>query len=161
MERHLRPGKHNFWPKHYPLTGITSLSDREVIQDDYVTSLIEKLNSTCADVSLCLSVCLPPSPLRQTYSPLCSRPECAHQKPEANEGGRTKIPRTGCCDCGNQDRSLERLPATVDTCLKTEALSYRRAGMLQFTNRISKGDSPYYLTGRRKNTLSRGRNYLL
>lgn len=34
--------------------GITSLGDREVIQDDYVTSLIEKLNSICVDVSLCL-----------------------------------------------------------------------------------------------------------
>lgn len=34
--------------------GITSLGDLEVIQEDYVTSLIEKLNSICADVSLCL-----------------------------------------------------------------------------------------------------------
>lgn len=34
--------------------GFTSLGDLEVIQEDYVTSLIEKLNSICADVSLCL-----------------------------------------------------------------------------------------------------------
>ncbi|KAL0153386.1 hypothetical protein M9458_051305, partial [Cirrhinus mrigala] len=34
-------------------TGIASLGDLEVIQKDYVTSLIEKLNSICADVSLC------------------------------------------------------------------------------------------------------------
>ncbi|KAI2645593.1 Gag-Pol polyprotein [Labeo rohita] len=34
--------------------GIASLGDLEVIQEDYVTSLIEKLNSICADVSLCL-----------------------------------------------------------------------------------------------------------
>uniref|UniRef100_A0A8C2IXL0 Uncharacterized protein n=1 Tax=Cyprinus carpio TaxID=7962 RepID=A0A8C2IXL0_CYPCA len=35
-------------------SGFTSLGDLEVIQEDYVTSLIEKLNSICADVSLCL-----------------------------------------------------------------------------------------------------------
>ncbi|KAI2645438.1 hypothetical protein H4Q32_029412 [Labeo rohita] len=34
--------------------GIASLGDLEVIQEDYVTSLIEKLNSICADVSLSL-----------------------------------------------------------------------------------------------------------
>nr|XP_055047287.1 uncharacterized protein LOC129432726 [Misgurnus anguillicaudatus] len=34
--------------------GISSLGDLEVIQEDYVVSLIEKLNSICADVSLSL-----------------------------------------------------------------------------------------------------------
>lgn len=34
--------------------GITSLGDLEVIQEDYVSSLIEKLNSVSADISLSL-----------------------------------------------------------------------------------------------------------
>ncbi len=32
--------------------GVSSLGDMEVILDDYVISLIDKLNSVCADVSL-------------------------------------------------------------------------------------------------------------
>ncbi|KAI2665983.1 Gag-Pol polyprotein [Labeo rohita] len=40
------------WVKGH--TGIASLGDLEVIQEDYVTSLIEKLTSICADVSLCV-----------------------------------------------------------------------------------------------------------
>ncbi|MGL5118586.1 MAG: integrase catalytic domain-containing protein [Plesiomonas shigelloides] len=35
-------------------SGISCLGDVQVIQEDYVTSLVEKLNSICADVSLCL-----------------------------------------------------------------------------------------------------------
>ncbi|MGL4599928.1 MAG: reverse transcriptase domain-containing protein [Plesiomonas sp.] len=40
------------WVKGRP--GISSLGDLEVIQEDYVVSLVEKLNSVCADVSLSL-----------------------------------------------------------------------------------------------------------
>ncbi len=36
--------------------GVSSLGDMEVILDDYVISLIDKLNSVCADVSLSLPI---------------------------------------------------------------------------------------------------------
>ncbi len=36
--------------------GVSSLGDMEVILDDYVVSLIDKLNSVCADVSLSLPI---------------------------------------------------------------------------------------------------------
>ncbi len=37
-------------------TGVSSLGDMEVILDDYVISLIDKLNSVCANVSLSLPI---------------------------------------------------------------------------------------------------------
>ncbi|ROI16507.1 hypothetical protein DPX16_4541 [Anabarilius grahami] len=61
-----------------------------------------------------------------------SRTECADQKPETDECGRTKVSRTSYGDRRNEDRRSDRIPTTVDTRFKNKALSYRRAGKLQF-----------------------------
>ncbi|KAI2642432.1 Gag-Pol polyprotein [Labeo rohita] len=94
------------WVKGH--TGIASLGDLEVIQEDYVTSLIEKLNSICADVSLCL-----PLPSEKPTHPFVPGQSVLIKSLKLTRIGELKYLGPATVITVNKDGSFDGLPATV------------------------------------------------
>ncbi len=79
---------------------VSSLGDMEVILDDYVISLIDKLNSVCANVSLSL-----PIPSEKPTHNFVPGKQVLVSESETSRSGGTEIIGVNCSHRSDQDWS--------------------------------------------------------